>query len=190
VPAPLVAAVSAPIAGRLADRYGYRLVVVPGALSMVAAQLCFLRMGGEPAWLVEFLPGSVLAGLAIGFAFSALGAAGTQALPQAQFGAGSAAGATARQLGAVLGVAGLVAVLGEPAPAQALAAFDRAYVAIALVCLACAVVSLALGRRVPHPGAGTPLDVTVPAQGAGGQATVARRNATVRSQANAASGAE
>jgi MFS family permease len=72
----------------------------------------------DPDWLTAVLPGSVLAGLAIGFAFAALGAAGAQALPPAQFGAGSAVGATARQLGAVVGVAGLVAVLGEPAPGE------------------------------------------------------------------------
>ncbi len=167
VPAPLVATVSAPIAGRLADRYGYRVVVVPGALSMVAAQLWFLRMSSEPAWLVDFLPGSVLGGLAIGFAFSSLGAAGTQALAPAQFAAGSAVGATARQLGAVLGVAGLIAVLGEPAPAQALAAFDRAYVAIALTALACAVVGLALGRHQSSRATGHARDGVVPVQAAG-----------------------
>jgi EmrB/QacA subfamily drug resistance transporter len=148
LPSPLLAAVSAPIAGRLADRYGFRVVVVPGALSMVAAQLWFLtRTTADPDWLTAVLPGSVLAGLAIGFAFAALGAAGAQALPPAQFGAGSAVGATARQLGAVVGVAGLVAVLGEPAPAEALASFHRAWGAIAVAAGLCAVVSLGLGPR-------------------------------------------
>jgi EmrB/QacA subfamily drug resistance transporter len=148
LPSPLLAAVSAPIAGRLADRYGFRVVVVPGALSMVAAQLWFLtRTTADPDWLTAVLPGSVLAGLAIGFAFAALGAAGAQALPPAQFGSGSAVGATARQLGAVVGVAGLVAVLGEPAPAEALASFHRAWGAIAVAAGLCAVVSLGLGPR-------------------------------------------
>jgi EmrB/QacA subfamily drug resistance transporter len=148
LPSPLLAAVSAPIAGRLADRYGFRVVVVPGALSMVAAQLWFLtQTTADPDWLTAVLPGSVLAGLAIGFAFAALGAAGAQALPPGQFGSGSAVGATARQLGAVVGVAGLVAVLGEPAPGELLASFHRAWGAIAVAAGLSAVVSLGLGAR-------------------------------------------
>lgn len=147
LPSPLLAAATAPLAGRLADCYGFRVVVVPGAVSMVLAQMWFTtRTGVEPSWLTDFLPGSVLAGFAIGFAFSALGAAGAQALPPAVFGVGAAVGATARQLGAVLGVAVLVAVLGEPAPAQALAAFHDAWTAIGVAAALCALVSLGLGR--------------------------------------------
>lgn len=151
LPSPLLAAVTAPLAGRLADRYGFRVVVVPGALSMVAAQAWFAtRTTGDASYVTDFLPGSVLAGLAIGFAFSALGAAGAQALPPAAFGVGAAVGATARQLGAVLGVAVLVAVLGEPAPSELLAAFHRSWTAIGIAAVGCAVVCLSLGRpRVP-----------------------------------------
>ena len=146
LPSPLLAAVVAPLAGRLADRYGFRVVVVPGALAMVGAQLWFLsRTGPAPSYVADFLPGSVLAGLAIGLAFSALGAAGAQALPPAQFGAGSAVGATARQLGAVVGVALLVAVLGEPGLGETLGAFHRAWGVLAVIAAACAVVGLGLG---------------------------------------------
>ena len=107
----------------------------------------WLALGAAAVYVADFLPGSVLAGLAIGFAFSSLGAAGAQALPPQQFGAGSAVGATARQLGAVLGVAVLVAVLGEPAPAEALAAFHRAWTVIGVAALACVVVSTGLPSR-------------------------------------------
>jgi len=151
LPSPLLAAVTAPLAGRLADRHGFRVVVVPGALSMVAAQAWFAtRTTADASYLTDFLPGSVLAGLAIGFAFSALGAAGAQALPPAAFGVGAAVGATARQLGAVLGVAVLVAVLGEPAPGDLVEAFHRSWAAIGVAALACAVVCTGLARpRVP-----------------------------------------
>jgi len=151
LPSPLLAAATAPLAGRVADRYGFRVVVVPGAVSMLLAQLWLLsRTGTESSWLLDFLPGSVLAGLAIGSAFTALGAAGVQALPASAYGVGSAVGATARQLGAVLGVAVLVAVLGEPGPDELLTSFHRAWAAIAAVAAVCALVSLGLGRpRVP-----------------------------------------
>jgi len=152
LPSPLLAAATAPLAGRLADRHGFRVVIVPGALSMTAAQVWFAtRTTAHPSYLLNFLPGSILAGLAIGFAFSALGAAAAQALPPAQFGAGSAVGATARQLGAVLGVAVLVAVLGDPAPGDALHAFHTAWTVIGVTALACALTSLGLGSRRAAP---------------------------------------
>jgi len=158
LPSPLLAAATAPLAGRIADRHGFRVVVVPGALAMVAAQAWLATStGSSPSYLSDFLPGSLLAGLAIGFAFPALGAAGAQALPPEQFAAGSAVGATARQLGAVLGVAVLVAVLGQPGPGQALEAFHRSWLVIGGTALLCAVVTLGLTRTRTHkPASGRP----------------------------------
>ncbi len=148
LPSPLLAAATAPLAGRLADRYGFRVVIVPGALSM-AAGLLFLASATDagPAYASRFLPGSILIGLAIGSAFATLGAASASALPPEQFAAGSAVNATARQLGAVLGVAVLVAVLGEPGPAEALSAFHRSWTVIAVAAGGCAVVCLGLRPR-------------------------------------------
>lgn len=160
LPSPLIAAVSAPIAGRLADRFGFRVVIVPGALCMVGGTLWLAtRTTSEPAYLTDFLPGSVLVGLSIGFAFAALGAAGASALGPQDFGSGSAVGASARQLGAVLGIAVLVAVLGEPAPADALGAFHRSWLVIAGFAAAAAAVSTGLRRppaSSPAPGKPSP----------------------------------
>ena len=149
LPSPLLAAVVSPVAGRLADRYGYRTVIAPGALLFVLGSLFYAgATTASPHYLTSFLPGSVLVGLSIGTAFSTLGAAGAQALPPAQFGVGSAVGSTARQLGAVLGVAALIAVLGTPAPREALAAFHDAWHVTAAVAAACTLVCLGLGRHV------------------------------------------
>ena len=145
LPSPLVAAALAPFAGRLADRYGYRVVVVPGAASFVLATIWLARATTvQPHYLTDFLPAAVFAGIAIGAAFSTLGAASSHSLPAEQFGSGSAVSSMARQLGAVVGVAVLVAVLGTPAPAQVLASFHHAWFSIAGVALACTAVSLLL----------------------------------------------
>ena len=145
LPSPLLAAACAPVAGRLADRYGYRLVIVPGAALFALGQLWFVtRTGLRPAYLRDFLPGSLALGVAIGAAFPTLGSAAAHALPPEQFGVGSAVSATARQLGAVLGVAVLVAVLREPTPAQALAAFHSSWTVIAAAASGCAALCLLL----------------------------------------------
>lgn len=154
LPAPLTVALVAGPAGRLADRLGHAIVVAPGALLFVAGQLWFAtQVGPSPAYLRQWLPGLLLGGLGIGLALPTLGSAAAATLPAAHFALGSAINATARQLGAVLGVSMLVAVLGTPAPAQAAAAFDRIWTAIGLVSLAAAIASLALRRASSTPPA-------------------------------------
>lgn len=150
LPSPLLAAAIAPLAGRWADRYGYRAVVVPGAaLFALGSAWYVLATTSSPAYLTHFLPGSLLAGLSIGLAFSTLGAASSQSLPPAQFGVGSATSSMARQLGAVLGVALLVVVLGTPAPAEAVRAFHHAWLLTGTVAALCTLVSLGLTTRLP-----------------------------------------
>jgi EmrB/QacA subfamily drug resistance transporter len=149
-PGPALAAVAAPLAGRLADRHGFRAVVVPGAGAFTAGQAWLaLRVGAEPAYAADYLPGLVLVGLGIGLALPTLAAAGAQALPPEQYAVGSAVVSAARQLGAVLGVAGLVAVLGPSADGDALTPFRQAWTGIALVAALSAVIALALRARTP-----------------------------------------
>jgi MFS family permease len=149
-PGPLMAAAFAGPAGRLADRIGQRAIVVPGAAVYAAGIAWFVtRVGTHPDFAGQWLPGTLLTGAGVGLAFPTLGSAAAASLPPARFGVGSAITATSRQVGAVLGVAVLVAILGTPAPAQAPAAFDHAWTAIALAGAAAGVAALALG---PKPG--------------------------------------
>ncbi len=142
LPSPLIAAAVAPVAGRLADRYGYRTVIVPGAALFALGSVYYAwQTTVHPDYLTHFLPASVLAGLSIGAAFSTLGAASSQSLPPHLYGVGSAVSSMSRQLGAVIGVAVLVAVLGTPSPAQALGAFHDAWHVTAVFAAACTLVS-------------------------------------------------
>jgi len=157
LPAPVLAAITAPIAGRLAERHGFRAVIVPGVVSMVASQIWFATQTTlEPHYFADFFVGNLLAGFAIGFAFSTLGAASAQALDPEQFAIGAAVASMARQLGAVVGVALLVAVLGTPSIDTVVHDFHRSWAVIAVIAGLCAVVSLGLGQRSsPRPGART-----------------------------------
>jgi hypothetical protein len=67
-------------------------------------------------------------------------------LPADRFGVGSAVNATMRQLGAVLGVAMVVALIGTPAPADLASAFDRAWTFAAAASVMAALAALAIGQ--------------------------------------------
>jgi EmrB/QacA subfamily drug resistance transporter len=128
VPGPLTSAIVAGPAGRLADRFGHRAVIVPGVLAY-AGGLAVLRSAGlEPDYTGVWLPGMLLAGTGIGLAFPTFGAAAVRDIDPAAFGSASAVSSAFRQFGAVLGTALLVAIVGEPATlAAADAAADDAY---------------------------------------------------------------
>ncbi len=67
VPGAVVAALVASRLGPLAERYGYRVFVVPGAVVWAAAYLWYhQRVGLEPAFWAEWMPGQVLSGIGVG----------------------------------------------------------------------------------------------------------------------------
>ena len=137
IPGPVATVLVSAPAGRLADRYGHRAVIVPGCLIYVAALLVLGSAGADPDYIGHWLPGMVLNGIAIGLAFPTFGAASVADVPAERFGSASAVSGAFRQFGAVLGTALLVAVVGDPAPAEALGAAHRGYlVGIVAVVLA------------------------------------------------------
>jgi EmrB/QacA subfamily drug resistance transporter len=148
-PGPIFAAFVAGPAGRLAGRYGHRLVLVPGALIFAGAMAFLLaRVGATPAYLETWLPASIAFGIGAGMTLPTLTSAAASALPPADYGLGSAMINTTRQFGAVLGVAILIAILGTPAQGAMVSAFDRAWTFCLAMALASAGACLALGRTV------------------------------------------
>ncbi len=149
LPGPVVSTVVAGPAGRLADRFGHRAVVVPGTLFFAAGVWVLRGAGAEPDWLGLWLPGSVLTGIGIGLAFPTLGSAAVRDVPDERFATASAVNAAFRQVGAVLGTAILVAIVGEPATlAAGLEVSDSAYLFTIFASLVAGGVALALRRRV------------------------------------------
>jgi EmrB/QacA subfamily drug resistance transporter len=151
-PGPLMAAVGAPIGGRLADRFGQRIVAVPGSLLFGAGALLFaLRVGVEPAYASEFLPANMLGGFGIGLTFAGFGSAAVAELPRNRYATGGAINNCIRQIGAVLGISTLIVLIGTPAPSEALHVFHRAWALMAVAGVIAATAGLALGRvRARH----------------------------------------
>jgi len=106
----------------------------------------------------EFLPATILTGTGVGLSFAAWGSAAVAELPPSRFATGSAISATSRQIGAVLGIAVLVAVIGTPSPEDVLATFHTAWVLMAIPSAAAGLLALALGRvRARNPEAAVAL---------------------------------
>ena len=156
----LVAALSGP-SGRLAARIGYGPVLVAGGVTF-AAGLAFLvaTVGVEANYLTDWLPGSLLVGVGVALSFPVLSAASVAGLPQERFGIGGAMNQTARQIGAVVGVAILIAVVGNPTSLdEALSHFRTAWVIGAVAALASAAVSSF--QRRPATAAAATLELAV-----------------------------
>jgi EmrB/QacA subfamily drug resistance transporter len=146
-PGPLMAAVGAVSGGRLADRFGQRAVALPGGLLFGLGTLGLAASTGTtPAYASEILPWLPLTGLGVGLSFSAWGSAAVAELPPSRFATGGAITGCVRQIGAVLGIAILVAVLASATPADPIGPFHDAWHLIAIAGLASAALALGLGR--------------------------------------------
>ena len=150
-PSPLFAAVAAPVAGRIVDHIGSRLVAVLGATAFAAACVLYAtQIRGNPDYVRVWLPVSCLSGIGIGLSLAAFGAAAIITVPAAQLGAGSALSQTARQIGAALGVASFIALFGTPTFPSVLAAFHRSWAAMALAAIISAAIAMVLPHNEPH----------------------------------------
>jgi EmrB/QacA subfamily drug resistance transporter len=112
-PGPAMATAFSIPSARLGARLGYRVPGTIGALLFAAGQLWYIaRVGDHPAYLSQFLPGLLVGGAGVGLVIPTLTGAGASSLPPERFATGAAVLTMGRQIGAALGVAVLVAVLG------------------------------------------------------------------------------
>jgi EmrB/QacA subfamily drug resistance transporter len=113
-PGPLTAAAFAIPSGRLGARIGPRAVAAAGGLAFAAAYAWILvAVGPDSAYASTFLPGFVIGGAGVGMTLGTLPAAATASLPPQRFATGTAVFGMARQLGSAIGVAVLVALIGN-----------------------------------------------------------------------------
>jgi hypothetical protein len=109
----------------------------------------------HPAYLTHLLPAQLLGGAGVGLTIPSLLGAGTASLAPARFGTGSGILNMARQVGTVLGVASLVAVLSHITTGDPLAAYRNGLVLIIGFFAAAGVASAALlaarGRQTGVP---------------------------------------
>lgn len=111
-PGALAAAAAAGPAGRAAEKHGHRIVTVVGCLVYVAGCLMFAtRTTTSPAYLTDWLPCFLLTGAGTGIVLPNLLGAALAPLPLDRLATGSSVNSAARQVGGVLGVAVVIAVM-------------------------------------------------------------------------------
>ncbi len=111
---PVAATISSNVSGRIADRYGYRNVAIPGMFLFTLGALWIrANAGPDPSYAFDLLPGLLLIGAAIGAGPPILAGAGVSEVNPAHFSLAGAVIQTSRQLSGAIGVAILVAILGS-----------------------------------------------------------------------------
>ncbi|HET7013491.1 MAG TPA: MFS transporter, partial [Streptosporangiaceae bacterium] len=139
------------VAPRLAAKLGGpgRVAVIGCLVNAGGMLLWFTQLQAQPAYLTHLLPSQLLGGAGVGLAIPSLLGAGSAALPPARFGTGSGILNMARQIGTVLGVAGLVAILSHVATSDPVLTYRHAVLLIVALFAAAGVVAAALltGRR-------------------------------------------
>jgi EmrB/QacA subfamily drug resistance transporter len=153
-PGPLLVPFWSIAAGPLARKVGPGPVAAAGC-AVYAAGCVFWRLdlALTPDYATRMLPGMLLTGTGVGLTLPTLVSAAVSAVPPHRFATGSGIVTMARQVGIVLGVSVLVTVLGHPAGAGALPAFQRATIVLAATAFTAGLAALLLvpARRRDQP---------------------------------------
>jgi EmrB/QacA subfamily drug resistance transporter len=150
-PGPLMAATFSVPSGKLGQKVGQRWVAGAGALVAASGMLFWrARLGVEPNYLGELLPGLIVSGIGVGMVIPTTAGAAAASLPPARFATGSAVVTMSRQIGSVLGIALLIAVFGTVDRADPLAAFDRGINLMISFELLAAIAGFAIGKVFVH----------------------------------------
>ncbi|MCP5024758.1 MAG: MFS transporter [Actinomycetia bacterium] len=145
-PSPLTAALVAPIAGRVADKIGTRVLIVPG-IGLFILGLLFLTfgVGTEARYWTHWFPAALCFGTGVGLTFTNVSSATIAEAPPKRLAIASATFGTARAIGAVLGPAFVIGTIGDARGVGAADRFDRVW----LVAAAVAFVALLAARQLP-----------------------------------------
>jgi MFS family permease len=115
-PGPIAAAVVAGLSGRHGGRTASPVIGAAGGVIFALASIWFLtRLGGQQDYLGSYLPGALVGGIGVGLVLPALTALATGTLPPARLATGIGIQTTFRQIGAAVGLAAFVAIVGDGA---------------------------------------------------------------------------
>jgi EmrB/QacA subfamily drug resistance transporter len=154
-PGPAMATLFSVPSARLGARVGYRIPGVIGSLLFAAGSVFYITQTGDrPAYATEYLPGMLISGAGVGLVIPTLTGAGASSLAPERFATGAAVLTMGRQIGAALGVAVLVAVLGTATSTAG--DFHSAWLITVAGALAAGLALATIGPRVRRDAAAAP----------------------------------
>ncbi|MGI9622906.1 MAG: DHA2 family efflux MFS transporter permease subunit [Acidimicrobiales bacterium] len=113
-PGPAILVVLAPIAGRLADRHGFRWLLITGAtLATLGTAWMAWRLQPDERYVTAFLPGTLGIGAGMALMLGPANAAALSDVPPEQLGSANATYNTVRMAAAAVGVAISAAIIGD-----------------------------------------------------------------------------
>jgi MFS family permease len=153
IPSTLLMIGFASYAGRLAMRIGPRIPMTFGPLIMAAGVLLFLRIGADPSYVLDVLPGVVVFGLGLTLMVAPLTATVLAAAPEEHAGIASGVNNAVARTGSLLAVAALPVAVGLNGEEYAdPLAFDDAFRMAMMICAAMLAVGGVVSWFLIHPG--------------------------------------
>lgn len=153
---PVLVPVTAALSHRFLSTVRPARLITAGSLVMALSSLFLaLRMGPEPAYLTTYLPGWLLGGVGVGLALPNLMAGATHDLATHQAATGSGVVTMARQIGFVIGVSILFAIVGDGIGLVAMDAFTTSFLVAAAVLVAASLTAFGMAAPV-RPTAAAP----------------------------------
>lgn len=151
-PAPFVAAAVAMIAGRLVGKRDGRPLIVLGAIIWAFGPLILVeRFSTGSHYLLDYLPAALVLAVGIGVVFPLVSDIAASLAPRGRYAGATAMNSSLRQVGAAVGVAVIVVIVGHPRPDQVHDAFLRGWFFASACFGLVALGALALGRVQPEP---------------------------------------
>lgn len=128
VPAPLLAAIISPFAGRYADRIGHRWILTVGTVACAVGYLVYpFVLDEEPSTWSVYVPVSLFVGFGVGASIATWASAGLADVSPNQFGTANATIRTTQQVFYALGISVMVAILADVSVDPDIAQFRLAW---------------------------------------------------------------
>jgi hypothetical protein len=132
-----------------------RLVMAGSVVCAVGCAVAALRMGESPAYLTDYLPAWAIGGVGVGLALPNLMAGSTHDLPSTMAATGSGVVTMARQIGFVVGVSILFALVGDGVGVAAVDGFRTTWLVAVAVLLLAACAAAGMHTRVARASTAT-----------------------------------
>jgi MFS family permease len=151
---PAIAGPMSILSGRLADRYGHRSVVLPGAVFMSLSGIWFAFAVGYDTNLVGlWLPAASLYAIGVGLGHAASQAAAIVTVPAPSLGIGSAMSRIFQEIGSTVAVALVITFMAQTEIGESLSGVRYAMIMLVIIGASSAFIARKLPSRSEHAAA-------------------------------------